>query len=59
MAKIKFVKKIICQKDNLSKFTLRKGPQSAAHSDDRFKSYGQNTAFFLAILAQSATPLPA
>ena len=43
MAKMKFVQKIIFQKKQLGKCTLRKGPQSAAHSDERLRSDGQKT----------------
>ena len=32
------------QKKQLGKCTLRKGPQSAAHSDERLRSDGQKTA---------------
>ena len=39
--KIKFVKQIIFQTKYLSKITLRKGPQPAAHSDERLQSDGQ------------------
>ena len=41
--KIKFIKKRIFLKKYLSKFTLRKGPQSAAHFDERLQSDGQKT----------------
>jgi len=46
MAKIKFVEKNGLTSLKLSKFTLSTAQQSAAHSDERLKSYGQKTAVF-------------
>ncbi len=45
MAKMKFIGKNRLIFLKLSKFTLSTAQQSADHSDERLKSYGQKTAF--------------
>ena len=46
MAKIRFVEKSRLKSLQLSTFTPSTAQQSAAHSDDRLKSYGQKTPIF-------------
>ena len=46
MKKMKYVEKIHLKSLKLSKFTPSTALQSVAHSDERFKSYGQKTAIF-------------
>ena len=46
MAKMKFIGKNRLMSLKLSKFTPSTAQQSADHSDERLKSYGQKTEFF-------------